>query len=54
MMTGTKDVMHRCGNCGAVLAKWFRNSGAVQVLAHPVINAQQQGPGPEVRMQEFQ
>jgi hypothetical protein len=64
IMTGTKDVLHRCGNCGAVLAKWHRNGGAVQVLAHPIYvqqqapAVQQQAPAvqqqaPAVQMQEF-
>jgi len=33
--TGTKDVEHRCGNCGVLLAKWHR-SGATEVLAHTI------------------
>jgi len=31
----TKDVEHRCGNCGTLLAKWHRN-GATSVLVHAV------------------
>jgi lipopolysaccharide-induced tumor necrosis factor-alpha factor len=34
LLDGTKDVMHRCSNCGTLLARWNRN-GATQVLAFP-------------------
>jgi LITAF-like zinc ribbon domain len=32
-MESTKDVVHRCGNCGIALAKWNR-SGSTEVFVH--------------------
>lgn len=29
MLNGTKDVQHRCGRCGALLATWKRNGNTV-------------------------
>jgi lipopolysaccharide-induced tumor necrosis factor-alpha factor len=31
VMDNLKDAEHRCGSCGALLAKWHRNGGVVQV-----------------------
>lgn len=33
VMNGMKDVQHRCGNCGMLLATWHK-SGHVEVHAH--------------------
>ena len=33
----TKDVEHRCGNWGILLAKWQRNGGTA-VLAHATVS----------------
>jgi hypothetical protein len=32
-MESTKDVVHRCGNCGIALAKWNR-AGSTEVFVH--------------------
>jgi predicted RNA-binding Zn-ribbon protein involved in translation (DUF1610 family) len=34
LMTSLKDVQHRCGQCGTLLAVWHRSGGA-EVLVHP-------------------
>ncbi|KAG0632816.1 hypothetical protein HOY80DRAFT_1141859 [Tuber brumale] len=34
LMTSLKDVQHRCGQCGTLLAVWHRSGGA-EVLIHP-------------------
>ncbi|RPA99437.1 hypothetical protein L873DRAFT_1683883 [Choiromyces venosus 120613-1] len=34
LMTSLKDVQHRCGQCGTLLAIWHRSGGA-EVLVHP-------------------
>lgn len=36
LITSLKDVVHKCGHCGATLAIWHR-SGRTEVLAHPSV-----------------
>ena len=40
MMSSTKDVTHKCGKCGVLLATWHR-SGTTEVHIHSYIAASQ-------------
>ena len=34
LIDATKDVEHKCGHCGVMLAVWHRGSGNAEVLQH--------------------
>ena len=33
-LNDTKDVQHKCSNCGTLLATWHRSGGAAEVHVH--------------------